>query len=274
MNTADLISAYLNNEMSPERERQFLLSVASNDQLRLALKSNVMLDRIVLRQAQEIEVPDAVRSSILAQAASAAALPTQNTVEPVRRSANGGSTAGSLSNGVVLAVLAVGIFIGGYVTRVGLERTIDVQHTDNAQSTDEHRATAVFTAAGISIEAAEALASSTTAAAGLHRAARLLAADAGRAGVVRPPIRTGTASGVGREYSMRLSRLPDVSKSIPASELGNPLDPASDRLIRSKNVPSEGETVRNGMPPVPAAPPPAVRLDMSIQHGNGGDNRP
>ncbi|MBS1911475.1 MAG: hypothetical protein JST22_05780 [Bacteroidetes bacterium] len=73
MKTADLITSYLNNEMSPDQERQFLISVASSDSLRLALKSHVMLDRIIIGQVQHTHVPEAVRSTIFANASAAVA---------------------------------------------------------------------------------------------------------------------------------------------------------------------------------------------------------
>lgn len=68
MATADQITSFLNNEMSPEQERGFLLTVASSDSLRLELKSHVMLDRIFVAQTERAEVPEAVRGLIFAQA--------------------------------------------------------------------------------------------------------------------------------------------------------------------------------------------------------------
>jgi hypothetical protein len=68
MATADLITSFLSNEMSPEREREFLLSVAASDTLRLELKSHMLLDRILLGQAQRARVPDGVRATIFAAA--------------------------------------------------------------------------------------------------------------------------------------------------------------------------------------------------------------
>lgn len=68
MATADLISSFLSNEMSPDRERQFLLSVAASDSLRLELKSHMVLDRVLLGRAQRARVPDAVRQAIFTEA--------------------------------------------------------------------------------------------------------------------------------------------------------------------------------------------------------------
>lgn len=121
MNTADLISSYLNNEMSPDQERQFLLSVAASDQLRLALKSHVMLDRVILRQAQETQVPPGVRSAILAQASTALSVPTNPGRGHVAEGAASRFSGGSITNGVIALGIAVSLFAGGYFTRAGME---------------------------------------------------------------------------------------------------------------------------------------------------------
>lgn len=73
MNSADLITSFFNNELSPDQERQFLVSVASSDSMRLGLKSHVMLDRILIEENQQVEISPAVRRSILKEAAVVAA---------------------------------------------------------------------------------------------------------------------------------------------------------------------------------------------------------
>jgi hypothetical protein len=75
MNTADLITAFLSNEMNPAQEREFLLSVAASDSQRLALKSHVMLDRVLAQQVQRASVPDSVRGVIFSAAAASLAEP-------------------------------------------------------------------------------------------------------------------------------------------------------------------------------------------------------
>jgi len=74
MNSADLITSFFNNELSPEQERQFLLTVASSDSMRLGLKSHVMLDRILQEENQEMAVAPVTRRTILREAAAVAAL--------------------------------------------------------------------------------------------------------------------------------------------------------------------------------------------------------
>jgi hypothetical protein len=75
MNTGDLITSFLNNEMNPAQEREFLLSVAASDTQRLALKSHVMLDRVLSQQVQRASVPDSVRGVIFSAAAASLAEP-------------------------------------------------------------------------------------------------------------------------------------------------------------------------------------------------------
>jgi hypothetical protein len=137
MNTADLISAYLHNEMSPEQERQFLLSVAASDSLRLSLKSHVMLDRIVFEQARDTRVPDGVRGAIFAEMSaslSAGGSSPSPYADGLRAAASspGGVVAATASRfgivkGLSIAVLALSGFGAGYLTRVGVEAPPAVQ---------------------------------------------------------------------------------------------------------------------------------------------------
>jgi hypothetical protein len=127
MKTADLITSYLNNEMSPEQERQFLLSVAASDSLRLSLKSHVMLDKIVTNQIQHAHVPENVRNVIFSQmhasvsgggsvgaAASAAGADATEGASLLGRFLNG--AAGRFGRGALVALLTVGGFAAGYLT--------------------------------------------------------------------------------------------------------------------------------------------------------------
>lgn len=68
MNTADIITSFFNNELTAEQERQFLLSVAASDSMRLGLKSHVMLDKILADNASDLHISDSVRSTIFAEA--------------------------------------------------------------------------------------------------------------------------------------------------------------------------------------------------------------
>jgi hypothetical protein len=130
MKTADLITSYLSNEMSPEQERQFLLSVAASDSLRLSLKSHVMLDKIVTNQIQRAHVPENVRDAIFNQmnasltgiaplgAASAAEADALEGASLLSRLFNGAT--GRFSRGALVALLTIGGFAAGYFTRTEL----------------------------------------------------------------------------------------------------------------------------------------------------------
>lgn len=121
MKTADLISSYLNNEMTPEQERRFLLSVAASDSLRLSLKSHFMLDRIVVTQALDAHVPDRVRENILAQAAASVAggSPAVHHAQ-AEPTVHAPSRLGTLfGRGALLALLVTGGYAAGYMTHPG-----------------------------------------------------------------------------------------------------------------------------------------------------------
>lgn len=129
MKTADLITSYLNNEMTPEQERQFLLSVAASDSLRLSLKSHVMLDKIVTNQIQRAHVPESVRESIFTEMRSsvggsapvgAAAASGAEVAETAGFSAVGrllNNAAWRFGRGALVGLLVVGGFAAGYLTR-------------------------------------------------------------------------------------------------------------------------------------------------------------
>jgi|GEM_PF-3054897 len=123
MKTADLITSFLENELTPEQERQFLLSVAASDSLRLSLKSHVMLDRISADQLHRAHVPVGVREAIFAQAAVAVAefpLPGESARAPVPdMKGTGGRFAGGLlrkyGSHALTVLLTAGSFVAGYL---------------------------------------------------------------------------------------------------------------------------------------------------------------
>jgi hypothetical protein len=124
MQTADLITAFLSNEMTAEQERQFLLSVAASDSLRLGLKSHVMVDRIFQKQLAEASVPADVKAKIFtAMAASIGPVAAQTTAQPDAASSSAApisqgvfrSFMSRFSTGLLAASLAVGGFAAGYL---------------------------------------------------------------------------------------------------------------------------------------------------------------
>jgi len=137
MKTADLITSYLSNEMNPEQERQFLLSVAASDSLRLALKSHVMLDKIVTNQIQHAHVPETVRSAIFTQmnASMAGAAPFGGAAAAAEADAVGGMSqlgrlfngaTGRFGRGALVALLTIGGYAAGYLTHSELAAPVAV----------------------------------------------------------------------------------------------------------------------------------------------------
>jgi len=127
MNTADLITSFFNNELNPEQERQFLLTVAASDSMRLGLKSHVMLDRILAERAKEVHVPDSVRNVIFAEAGAmlagtASTAPSDESASTPRqgpRRFKGGSA--RIGAGLLAVTLALVGFGAGYMTHSELE---------------------------------------------------------------------------------------------------------------------------------------------------------
>lgn len=131
MNTADLITSFFNNELNPEQERQFLLTVAASDSMRLGLKSHVMLDRILADRAKEIHVPDSVRNVIFAEAGAMFAGTTSApppSESPIPQSGSGrfrwglrGGPVRNIGTGLLAVTLALVGFGAGYVTHFELD---------------------------------------------------------------------------------------------------------------------------------------------------------
>lgn len=122
MPTADLITDFLGNEMSPERERQFLLSVAASDALRLELKSHLMVDRILVDRVQSARVNESVRSTIFAAAgvATGHVAPESPTSQAVGRApAPRASFFSRLGGRVTLVAAACAFFGAGYFAGSG-----------------------------------------------------------------------------------------------------------------------------------------------------------
>ncbi len=121
MKTADLISSFLNNEMTLEQERQFLLSVAASDSLRLSLKSQFMLDRIVSDQVLHAHVPEPLRASIFAQAA-AVSVPAHSISSSIPSEPAAESRIARLfGRAAMMAVLVVGGYAAGYFSQASPE---------------------------------------------------------------------------------------------------------------------------------------------------------
>jgi hypothetical protein len=142
MATADLITSFLNNEMHPDQEREFLLSVAASDSMRLELKSHVMLDRILDSQARRAMVSSDVRSLIFAEAGLVTAehdgrLPVAGV--PVATSSS--TFFSRLTRGVLVLVLAATGFAAGYFMGAEDESGLSAQQTAQLPMLNEEPAT-------------------------------------------------------------------------------------------------------------------------------------
>ncbi|HVK39185.1 MAG TPA: hypothetical protein VNA88_11665 [Candidatus Kapabacteria bacterium] len=105
--------------MSPERERQFLLSVAASDALRLELKSHLMVDRILVDRVQSARVSETVRSTIFTAAGvstghAAPDAPSSSAPAADRAPAPRSSFFSRLSGRVTLVAAACAFFGAGY----------------------------------------------------------------------------------------------------------------------------------------------------------------
>lgn len=122
MNSADIITSFFNNELSPDQEREFLLTVAASDSMRLGLKSHVMLDKILQEENQEMLVSPGVRRSIMREAAVVAAVAGAGASEASAAPDGSTTSSGSSSSGFftlwktipAALLVAVGSFFLGY----------------------------------------------------------------------------------------------------------------------------------------------------------------
>lgn len=71
----DLISSYIDNELTAAQEQEFLISLAANDNLRSSFRTELTLKNIVHRDESLITPPRALRASVFAAIGLAAAAP-------------------------------------------------------------------------------------------------------------------------------------------------------------------------------------------------------
>jgi|GEM_PF-2898744 len=289
MKTGDLITSYLDNEMSPEQEREFLLSVAASDSLRLALKSHVMLDRIVTRQAQQVQVPGAIRDNIFAQmSASVAATPHAG---PAGRAAShfdagtiAAKSAGSIGQSIlkmgrgaiVMAMTACGFATGYYVHSQLPEMQRDgvvaptVQQTAPAVTTPsaEDIVPGVLPAPSSATHQQQSAPSRSGRSIGTISAASVRTARS--AGSTVPTTSGNRTGSIADEPSSKPSGGTDTPmqsqklhpSATPSSVEPNPLDPPAS---------SHAPTVTSGAPSSSESQPASVSATGTIRNSNGSD---
>ncbi len=268
MKTADLITSFLSNEMNPEQERQFLLSVAASDSMRLSLKSHVMLDRISANQLHRAEVPVPVREAIFAQmSASIAATVPQDAARPISRSGDArGQSANSLlrkvSNHALVMVLTASGFVAGYLTRsefVGAEQAQMQQPVPAATIEGAHSSPRMGTSEQPEVRQAEQPVAGTTAGTTPPAAAR---AEKSVARADREVVRSSARNAPGRAPANTSVRLKDGS--VSAGTTSSPLDPKE-----MKNLPVVNAIVAAGVSKdsldAKSSPAPSVTILPSIR---------
>lgn len=224
MKTADLITSFLSNEMTADQERQFLLSVAASDSMRLSLKSHVMLDRIAANQLQRAEVPVSVREAIFAQMSASMAEPAPSNPaaeRPMPRS-GGQGTRGFLQKfgtQALVMVLTAGGFVAGYLTGSDQPETAQAP----AQQVQSAPVVTAEVPASPSVKTGEASAAPQT---GLAAESPVPAETGNLATYSEPSVREQSRSGLrnGRSSAGTSVRLKE--RSGTAVDLSNPLEPA------------------------------------------------
>lgn len=224
MKTADLITSFLSNEMTADQERQFLLSVAASDSMRLSLKSHVMLDRIAANQLQRAEVPVSVREAIFAQMSASMAEPAPSTPaaeRPMHRPGAQG-TRGFLrkfgSQAVVMALTAGG-FVAGYLTGSDQPQTAQAP----AQQVQSAPAVTAEPPAGLSVKTGEAPAAPQT---GLAAESSAPAEGSNLVTYSQPSVREQSRGNLRNGRSSAGTSVQLKERSAPAPDLSNPLEPA------------------------------------------------
>lgn len=180
MATADLITSFLNNEMDPDQEREFLLSVASSDSMRLELKSHVMLDRILESNARNASVPLELRSRIFAEAG---IVPNAQTASAPAATATAPTMLSRISRGMLAALLTLSGFALGYFVAGQTDVQPSTAGVEAASKLAAPSSAPVFTVPVpvFDLLAAEDAQSSTGAAAAAGSASTMQARDRGSA---------------------------------------------------------------------------------------------
>lgn len=269
MKTADLITSYLNNEMTPEQERQFLLSVAASDSMRLSLKSHVMLDRIVTNQVQHTHVPESLRNAIFTQmavsmpASAPAANPAASPHAPSSDAMRGGwrffdGTSSWFGRGALVALFTLAGFAAGYLAHPEIEeKPTAASHSAPAQSMqrNDNLVPSVLTQAPPVVTDAQAAAEGAVVAETIPDGGSQQEVEAARAtGTIRTAVRPQDVN--------RRVQLPEASGSVssgqPAHQVlpSSPLDP-SNRVRRTPSYvpkPEAGRTLADSASHVGAQP--------------------
>ena len=100
----DLISSYIDNELTREQEQEFLISLAANDNLRTSFRTELTLKNLVHRDESLITPPRALRTSVFAAVGLAAAAAPE--VAQAATSTSTASTVASQSSSFIKTLFA------------------------------------------------------------------------------------------------------------------------------------------------------------------------
>jgi negative regulator of sigma E activity len=128
MTQHDKISAFIDNELTHEAEQDFLISLASNDGVRKAFRSELVLKNVI-HQDELVTVPNRdMRGAILATVgigvATAVATETADAAVAVKASATGlKALFATKLNAIITAGLITASAAGGYVASTAIHST-------------------------------------------------------------------------------------------------------------------------------------------------------
>lgn len=129
----DLISSYLDNELTREQEQEFLISLAANEQLHQAFRSELILNRVVRRDEAMTIPPRDMRSTILSTIGLAGAFGAAVTDKVV--------TSGFASQSVTFFKALVATKVNTLITAAGLSLAAFIGFTTNDVLTEAPVAT-------------------------------------------------------------------------------------------------------------------------------------
>lgn len=153
MSHHDLISSYLDNELSHEQEQEFLISLAANDHLRQSFRSELVLKKIVHRDDSLTAPPRELRTAVFATVG-LSAIAAEATAVTAATTATASSGAGS----TLLIKALFASKLNTLVAALGLTAAATVGYVTNdaidaKRTADKPAATSIRTTAPVSAPA-------------------------------------------------------------------------------------------------------------------------
>lgn len=139
MSQHDLISSYIDSELTADQEQEFLISLAASEQLRRSFRSELVLKNVLHKDETLTAPPRAIRSAIFGAVGLSAADAVPTNVSPSLPVAAAVQTASRFSTLFVSVGMTVAALVG-FTTHALLESpsTQRDQHSQPAVVTLEH----------------------------------------------------------------------------------------------------------------------------------------